>query len=314
MSLKNYLLILLLSFSLLTACALSPTPSPIETTDIPAPVVSAPQVTALQKSTILAGPNTDYAAIGMLAINQTAEVIGRDESGAYWVIRFDAADNGRGWVPNNSVAIQGDTTNTPIVIAPQIPSQEVAEVAPEPVVVEEPTAAPANEDAPAAPTAVPTEAPIAEETAAPTAEPTAIPEEPTAVPTVAPPVIDDEIAPPASPTPAPTIGGIVALPTPTPAITIVDGFAVAPTATPITVIIMPFFFEQATYTQNCAQRPENTVCLAFSDGYIWLIEDAVLSRTTGESYQGKTVEIVEGIHGYYHHPLNTSLIKFVPKS
>lgn len=74
------------------------------------------------------------------------------------------------------------------------------------------------------------------------------------------------------------------------------------------------FVVQASYAGNCAQRPEGSICLQFSDGYTWLIYDSIVgSRDTDETYQGKPIQIRLGAAAEYHHVLGSNLVKEVPR-
>jgi len=67
------------------------------------------------------------------------------------------------------------------------------------------------------------------------------------------------------------------------------------------------FFEQPSYTGNCLERPEGTVCLGFDDGYLWLVSDAIHGWGV-ESCGGSTVRVAYGYEGTYRHILGTNLV------
>jgi hypothetical protein len=67
--------------------------------------------------------------------------------------------------------------------------------------------------------------------------------------------------------------------------------------------VSPAWMLQEAYAGDCRERPAGTVCLGFSDGYIWLIPDSVLGRATSGD-----VEIAYGCEAEYWHKLNTSLV------
>jgi hypothetical protein len=72
------------------------------------------------------------------------------------------------------------------------------------------------------------------------------------------------------------------------------------------------FVEQRSYAGDCATRPTDTVCLRFSDGYIWLITDAVEGWEDHScSGSGRSVETARGFRASYHHVVSTRLVKTV---
>lgn len=110
---------------------------------------------------------------------------------------------------------------------------------------------------------------------------------PTATPTQIPPT-------PVQPTLTPT------LPPPT---------SVPPTSEPTSAAT---FVLQPSYSEDCRLRPQGSVCISFSDGYIWLVYDSIIGWSNDESKLGKKVEAALGSHSDYHHILGTSFVKEVP--
>ena len=78
----------------------------------------------------------------------------------------------------------------------------------------------------------------------------------------------------------------------------------------------PGYTEEPPYTGDCGASPSGTVCLEFSDGYIWLISDTIGSRRT-EIIQPSIViypvEIAVGAKASYYHIPETRYIKQVPQ-
>jgi hypothetical protein len=66
---------------------------------------------------------------------------------------------------------------------------------------------------------------------------------------------------------------------------------------------------QASYNGNCANRPAGTVCLAFSDGYVWLVSDSIQSQADRGSWEGKTIRVATGAKAFYFHVLGTSFVR-----
>jgi hypothetical protein len=73
------------------------------------------------------------------------------------------------------------------------------------------------------------------------------------------------------------------------------------------------FFEQPSYPGDCGRRPAGTVCMAYTDGYIWLVEDVVISIERRQDCNGHVLAIRDGASGtQYHHILFTNFVKEVP--
>jgi hypothetical protein len=96
--------------------------------------------------------------------------------------------------------------------------------------------------------------------------------------------------------------------TPTPTQTLVPTPTLVPSSTPTG------YYEQASYTGDCKQRPTDSVCLGFDDGFVWFIQpfnDAITGWGRGDSWQGKVVQVAYGQHADYYHVLNTNLVMLV---
>jgi len=91
---------------------------------------------------------------------------------------------------------------------------------------------------------------------------------------------------------------------------IISTFAALPPPPPATEP----YASQPSYTGNCVQRPPDSICIGFDDGYIWLVLDsAINSHSFGEPFQGKAVQIAHGVAADYYHVLGTDLVLRVPK-
>jgi len=71
--------------------------------------------------------------------------------------------------------------------------------------------------------------------------------------------------------------------------------------------------QQASYSGNCAARTAGTVCLGFSDGFVWLINDAITGQQDRGTFEGKTIRVAEGRKAYYFHILGTTWVRELPK-
>jgi len=102
----------------------TPTLAPPAPTSTPATeaVAEKPLVTALVALNVRAGPGTDYAVIGRLAVAETAEIVGRDELAGWWQIAFASASGDRGWVAaSNEFTSASNASGVPVAQAPPRP-------------------------------------------------------------------------------------------------------------------------------------------------------------------------------------------------
>jgi uncharacterized protein YgiM (DUF1202 family) len=67
---------------------------------------------------VRSGPATDFERIGRMAAGETAAVIGQNEAGDWWLIEFEAAEEGQGWVAAEVAEFSGDSSEVPVVEAP----------------------------------------------------------------------------------------------------------------------------------------------------------------------------------------------------
>jgi uncharacterized protein YraI len=79
--------------------------SSIGQASIPTPGVGMPAMTASITLNIRSGPGTNYAIIGKMIQDQTAEVVGISADGLWWAIKIPDAQNGRGWVAAQYVTV-----------------------------------------------------------------------------------------------------------------------------------------------------------------------------------------------------------------
>ncbi|MCI0398742.1 MAG: exo-alpha-sialidase [Chloroflexi bacterium] len=71
---------------------------------------------------VRSGPGVDYEVIGVLAFLEVRPIAGRAGSAEWWQVQM--ADGSLGWVANNAVNVQGDTTEVPVVEAPLLAGEE----------------------------------------------------------------------------------------------------------------------------------------------------------------------------------------------
>jgi uncharacterized protein YraI len=73
---------------------------------IPTPAPGKPSLKVASVINIRSGPGTNFAIIGKLAPEQTAEIVGISPDGAWWAIKIPSAQNQRGWVSAEFVAVE----------------------------------------------------------------------------------------------------------------------------------------------------------------------------------------------------------------
>ncbi len=82
---------------------------------------SVPMVTVSQNTNCRTGPGTAYDLIGLLSVGESAEVVGRYQSGAYWVIK-NPNSSGTCWLWGNYATVGGNTAGLPEMTAPPTPT------------------------------------------------------------------------------------------------------------------------------------------------------------------------------------------------
>jgi len=69
----------------------------------------------------------------------------------------------------------------------------------------------------------------------------------------------------------------------------------------------PSYIEQKPYSGNCKLRPSGTVCIGYSDGYIWLVSDSIQGWEDIQE-DGKNVKVAVGFKARYYHILKICLL------
>jgi hypothetical protein len=95
-------------------------PQPAEDTLEVAPL--APTVTVSVGTNCRTGPGEPYDIIGMLAVGQQAEVIGRNEYGDTWIIRLPSNPSVTCWLWGHYATVVGDTSGLTIYPVPPTPT------------------------------------------------------------------------------------------------------------------------------------------------------------------------------------------------
>jgi hypothetical protein len=86
------------------------------------------------------------------------------------------------------------------------------------------------------------------------------------------------------------------------------------TSTQSTVSAVPAGFkEQASYSGDCSKRPAGTVCLNFTDAYVWLVADKIVKHEDRGTVAGYNLRVVVGEKAEYHHLLHTKYVREVKK-
>ncbi len=103
------------------ATPIPPTPS---FTDTPAPT-NTPSIPLLSVSTATncrTGPGTAYDILGGIAPGQQAEVVGRDATGNYWIVRLPSSPTVICWAWGQYATVTGNTAALPIFDPPPTPT------------------------------------------------------------------------------------------------------------------------------------------------------------------------------------------------
>jgi uncharacterized protein YraI len=113
------------------------TPTPENTATITlTPTPEVPMVSVSVATNCRTGPSTQFDQIGALTVNQTAEVVGKYQNGAYWIIKTPGS-SGNCWLWGQYATVSGNTANLPEYTSPPTPTPSVT---PTPT----PPAAPSN--------------------------------------------------------------------------------------------------------------------------------------------------------------------------
>ncbi len=97
-------------------------PPPTNTPTItPTPTSSAPMIIVSVNTNCRTGPGKIYDMLGALLVGETAKVLGKADSGDYWVIEnHDAAGNC--WLWGEYATVTGDTSTLPVLTPPPSPT------------------------------------------------------------------------------------------------------------------------------------------------------------------------------------------------
>ncbi len=116
----------------------SPTPTTTSTATLPptaAPTsaftatAAVPQVSVYVATNCRTGPSTAYPRIGGLQIGQVADVVGRNATNTYWIIRNPSAPNQLCWLWGQFATLTGNTGALPVFTPPPPPPPTAAPTA-----------------------------------------------------------------------------------------------------------------------------------------------------------------------------------------
>ncbi|HOO53265.1 MAG TPA: DUF2341 domain-containing protein [Methanothrix sp.] len=67
------------------------------------------------------------------------------------------------------------------------------------------------------------------------------------------------------------------------------------------------YWDQPSYTGDCTECPEGSICIKYSDGFIWLVYDLANKPVIDEraSSVNTKIEVAKGHHWHYYHVLET---------
>lgn len=110
-----------------TETAIPPTPSatlsPVPVfTSTPAITPSVPQVSVSVPTNCRVGPGRAYDRIGGLLVDEVAEVVGRNATGDYWIIRNPNRTTGTCWLWGEYANVQGNASALPVFTPPPTPT------------------------------------------------------------------------------------------------------------------------------------------------------------------------------------------------
>jgi len=108
----------------------TPTPEPPTLTPTatlsPTPIFTAtplvPQVSVSVATNCRVGPGKVYDRVGALLVGEVAEVVGRDSTGAYWLIRNPDSDSGFCWLWGEYATLTGNYVALPVFTPPPTPT------------------------------------------------------------------------------------------------------------------------------------------------------------------------------------------------
>ncbi len=118
----------------------SPTPTTASTavsssspTATTATTQNVPLVTSLVRLNVRLGPTTDYPVIGVLELNNSALITGRNDSSTWWQIEYQSDRGNRGWVSASSqFSTASNVESIPVVSAPPLETLVTSTPTPDP--------------------------------------------------------------------------------------------------------------------------------------------------------------------------------------
>ena len=69
---------------------------------------------------------------------------------------------------------------------------------------------------------------------------------------------------------------------------------------------------QESFEGICEPKPRGMVCVQFTDGYIWIVSDNIVGRSSRQD-EGKQVEIAIGLKFFYYHVPSTTSVRQVSR-
>jgi uncharacterized protein YraI len=87
---------------------------------------AGPYIQTTNITNVRLGPGTDFERVGRLGAGETAVVIGQIKGGEWWLIEFEPAEAGQGWVAAEVVDFVGDSSQVPVVAGPSLAGEAEA--------------------------------------------------------------------------------------------------------------------------------------------------------------------------------------------
>jgi hypothetical protein len=90
-----------------------------------------PMVSITVQTNCRKGPGTPYDVLGIMNVGETAQVVGRNAAGDFWVIKLPSNTSITCWLWGKYAKVVGSTNGLPVITPPPTPTQPTATLAPD---------------------------------------------------------------------------------------------------------------------------------------------------------------------------------------
>jgi len=87
---------------------------------LPTPAEGTPMAVATSNVNVRSGPSTSYPVFGVMPKGRSAEVVGKNQDGTWWVLKMNLVPQEQGWVSADFVNVTG-AESVPEIEAPPLP-------------------------------------------------------------------------------------------------------------------------------------------------------------------------------------------------